>query len=290
MILTRRAALLSALACLPCGPLWARPDDGPAPYPLFDTPPESHVLDRWEVQMGARRYRLFRALPKAAPPAGGWPSLWMLDGNAAFSALPRDLLAAHPGLAIVGIGYPIESRFDGAARAYDFLPADFTDRAGRATGGDRSFRRLLRGPLRRAVEEDLPFDPDRRSLWGHSYGGLFTLSTLLETPEAFAGWVAVSPSVYAMTDDLQGLARRSPLGEGACARLLIELGDHEQHEEGAPHGRPVREGPAPLTLALAETLGHRPDIALKLKVLPGLTHGQTFAGSFPDSLALAATL
>lgn len=46
------------------------------------------------------------------------------------------------------------------------------------------------------VEAVLPIDPDRQSLFGHSFGGLFVLYSLFTRPSAFTTWIAASPSIY----------------------------------------------------------------------------------------------
>ena len=51
------------------------------------------------------------------------------------------------------------------------------------------------GVLRAAAEDGLRVDPSRRTLWGHSFGGLFTLYALLARPGSFARYAAISPSI-----------------------------------------------------------------------------------------------
>ncbi len=85
---------------------------------------------------------------------------------------------------IVAIGYQTPLPFDTHARAYDYtpvagssagpLPSDITRARGSAT-----FRQLLEGRIAPTVEKNINIDPDKRGIWGHSFGGLFVLDSWL---------------------------------------------------------------------------------------------------------------
>ncbi|MCA0997049.1 alpha/beta hydrolase [Alloyangia pacifica] len=291
MDLSRRrfTTSLTALAGLAATPALAQRRQPPVSFPLFDTPPSSHALAQFDVTADGLGYRLFIAAPRGAPPSGGWPSLWMLDGNAAFSRLSAAQLTAHPRLAVVGIGYPIEEGFDGAARARDYTPTPLeTPKHGRGRdwefGGQAAFRARLLGPLAAALAAHAPLDPARRCLWGHSYGGVFALATLLSAPEAFRAYMPISPSTGFGGGALQAMAAGAPQLERGRAEVLMMLGDNE-HRSGTPDLPEPR--PNPDTMAMAERLAQRPDLHVQLEVLKGLGHGATFAASFPRSFALA---
>ena len=83
-----------------------------------------HTLDLKDSQN--RPHRIFVGIPKAAPPARGFPALYALDGNALLEYLTPERLKLPPGQlpVLVLIGYPTELRFDTAARAYDYTPPD----------------------------------------------------------------------------------------------------------------------------------------------------------------------
>ncbi|SDI21494.1 alpha/beta hydrolase [Salipiger marinus] len=286
-----RRSFLAALAALTLPParLAAQPVPQVVDYPLFETPPATHRLAQTDLRIDGLGYRIFTACPLGQPPAAGWPSLWMLDGNAAFSRLNAADLAAHPGLAVVGIGYPVDTAVDARARSRDYTPpvaqwpeGDPAQR--RPTGGDAAFRARLLGPIAGAVAQGMPLDPAARTLWGHSYGGLFVLGTLFATPEAFRAYVAVSPSTHFGGGALAGAEARARARTGAPARLLIQLGDRE-YRRGTE--APATPRPAPQTMALAERLARRADLVLELEVFEGLGHGATFAASFPRAFAVA---
>lgn len=291
-----RRAVLGGLSCLGMAHALAaqeaRPRFAEAPaYRLFDDPPGSHALSRHDIAVDGRTCRLFMAVPRAEAPAAGWPSIWMLDGNAVFDRLVADDLAARPGLAVIGIGYPVDLVFDTDARALDYTPASLIpDPEGartRATGGADAFRARLTGPLRRAAQARAPLDPARRVLWGHSYGGLFTLHCLLTRPDAFAGWAPISPSTGFGGGVLTGMAATAPRLSDRIAPVRIMLGDRE-HRSGTE--APATPRPSPETMALAAALGQRPDLDVTVTVLEDLGHGQTFMASFAASLDFAEGL
>lgn len=292
----RRAVLGGITAGLALGgagalPARARPVIARASYPILSEGVETHEIGWRDMTLGGAAYRLFRAVPRAPAPATGWPGLWMLDGNAAFNRLPAAALTAAPGLALFGIGYPVEEEFDVEARGRDYTPAEGDGRTpehldprnpGRVTGGATAFRARLTGGLRQAAEAGLPLDPQRRVLWGHSWGGLFTLDTLFAAPEAFSAWMAVSPS----TDFGNGLLERAeaaarPAPPGTPVRLM--LGDSERRSDGGA-------GPAARTEAMIARLKARPDLEVQSELLEGLGHGEALTASIPKALAFAAAL
>ncbi|WP_267460064.1 alpha/beta hydrolase, partial [Klebsiella quasipneumoniae] len=135
---------------------------------------------------GERHYRVWTAVPDKAPPAAGYPVLYMLDGNAVMDKLNdaflQQLSAGSPPV-IVAIGYQTALPFDTAARAWDYTPPLKTHepRPGktalppRKTGGNYLFRQLLSETMVPLTEANLEIDPRQRAIWGHSYGGLFVL-------------------------------------------------------------------------------------------------------------------
>ena len=74
---------------------------------------------------GQRHYRLWVGKPARPAPAAGYPVLWMLDGNAALSALePAELerLAGGQAPLLVAVGYRTEQRIERTARTRDYTP------------------------------------------------------------------------------------------------------------------------------------------------------------------------
>ena len=255
---------------------------------LFQTGAATHELSQKVVAEGPG-HRLFVATPKGPAPARGWPVLYMLDGNAAFDFLTPGDLAMAPGLAIVGIGYDTDRQFARERRTLDFTAPDGLGdglrpdhvHPGRMAGGAAIFHDRLVGPLRAAAEAGLSVDPARRTLWGHSFGGLFTLYALLARPGGFARYAAISPSIWWDEALINRIARDA---RPTSMPLLMALGDREKRSGS---DGPPPDGPAPATMQFIETLRRHPGHRAQVHVLPGHAHIQTLAGSFPLVLPFA---
>ena len=255
---------------------------------IFEAEHPTHALSQKGVAAGPG-HRLFIATPRGTAPSGGWPVLYLLDGNAAFDFLTPDHLAQAEGLALVGIGYDTDRQFAREQRTFDFTAPDGPGdgirpdpvHEGRMAGGAAQFLDRLTGVLRAAAEDGLRVDPSRRTLWGHSFGGLFTLYALLARPGSFARYAAISPSIW--WDE--GLIRRiAQAAAPASLPLLVALGDREKRSgsEGPPP-----DGPAPATMDFIRDLAAHPGHKAQVHVLKGHVHIQTLAGSFPLALPFA---
>lgn len=269
---------------------------------ILGAPVASHVLSSRVLprdicgpsEDGVPAVRLFLALPKAPAPAGGWPILYLLDGNAAFDFLTPALLEAAPGLIVAGIGYDTDKQFARAHRIFDFSPPDAPGAAPRpdphhpermAGGAERYLARLI-GGIRTEVERGLPVDPARRTLWGHSFGGLFTLYCALTRPESFARFVAISPSVWWDETLVSRLVGNRVIAEGAARPLHFAMGDSEKRTGSAG---PKPDGPPPPTLRMIERLRSAPaGLEISAEVYPGAVHIATLPASLPGALGLAA--
>ncbi|NYT77375.1 alpha/beta hydrolase [Alcaligenaceae bacterium] len=157
---------------------------------------------------GKRHYRIEISIPRAAAPDAGYPVLYMLDGNAAMDTLTGNDLAAvsasNPPV-LVAIGYDTDFRNDVVARSYDYTPPVYDDNGtliaqpivrGRLGGGADIFLQFIISQIKPLVRERAAINPNREYLWGHSYGGLFTLYTLFMQPDAFSRYIAGDPSAW----------------------------------------------------------------------------------------------
>lgn len=193
-----------------------------------------------------RAYRIFVFVPSAPPPPAGYPVLYMLDGNSTYPLAASLLqMAEHstnpagitPGI-LVGIGYPGDAPINLAARAEDYTPpaTDLSatgDLSGNKQGGADRFLDFIENELKPRLAADFKIDPARQTLFGHSYGGLFTLHTLFTRPAAFQRYVAGSPSIWwnhrhILTEKNAWLKTRASTVAPAAPRLLITVGSLEQ--------------------------------------------------------------
>ena len=147
-------------------------------------------------------YVVLVKIPNGPAPEGGWPSLWMMDGFATFPLLENARMADGspvPGV-IIGVGFPSGEDFDMQRRAEAYTPVPDADSGstheGRVYGGAQDYRRFLIEELRPAVAAQIPLNLDETTLFGFSYGGLFTMDTVVEAPDSFTRYFAVSPSLW----------------------------------------------------------------------------------------------
>lgn len=164
-------------------------------------------------QDGAAPYLIQVSQPSGPVPEQGYAVLYVLDGNARFPLMvaARDTLMRKgpddPGLPllIVGVGYPDTDDFNFERRAADYLPAigssDTRTSSNPAMSlassqGAARFLSFIQSTLKPAVEQQYPINHAQETLFGHSYGGLFTLYALLNQPDSFDHYMALSPSLW----------------------------------------------------------------------------------------------
>jgi len=188
-------------------------------------------------------------------PPGPRRVVYVLDANLFFGTvvettrLMSQLYGELPPLLVVGIGYDTTSpAVEAELRAWDFTPttdSGFGDMAQSMPGALEPTlpegRRLGRAPelLRFLLEEAVPFVEERydvaeagATLFGSSLGALFTLYAMLERPDAFDGYIAVSPALW--WDDAFLLRREEELAgarEDLDARLYLAVGANEERPE-----------------------------------------------------------
>ncbi len=264
-------------------------------------------LDSADAQ---RHYRVRIATPKAAPPAAGYPVVYLLDGNAALMELDErllDSLSTHGAAPVlVFIADDSALRIDAVGRSLDYTPARFTDgrvetdplNPQRRTGGAAAFAQLIATRIRPQVEARVSVDRQRQTLWGHSYGGLFVLQVLLTQPQLFQHYVAVDPSLWWGDGFIVQQARRvvdhaqaaSADTQPSKRRLTLMAGEGRPPGQDAAPDRPGRPRADPHAARnLVTLLSSLPGLTTEYQPLPGLSHGQTLGASLAPTLRDAAT-
>jgi predicted alpha/beta superfamily hydrolase len=235
---------------------------------------------------GLRRYRVFVAVPVADRPTGGWPAIYMLDGNAAFDDLQQADLDLVRGHALIGIGYYTEGRHDVDARARDYTPPvpsaapASSEKEGRAD----IFLALLAERMLPELTREFSLDPARRMLWGHSYGGLFVLNALFKQPDLFRSYYAINPSLLwhaPLMLHAEGVSKRRAVGQSDLTILYDVTEDTRGDERRKAR---MLQGRAMLNDML-KRLAARPDIVLTQRAYPGENHGSMFQVGLRAALA-----
>lgn len=294
------AAQAQAPAATPDAPL--RPGMQPLGDTVADHPSavyryETHNLDSDD---GKRHYRIQIAIPRKAPDSGGSAVLYMLDGNAALATLtPADLdtLGRSRTPVLVALGYDVDTRNDVVSRAYDYTPPVFANGKpvpdpvvrGRVGGGADIFLEFIRAKVKPLVRERAAIDPQREYLWGHSYGGLFTLHVLFTQPQAFARYIVGDPSAWWHDGALIEEWRRFDARKAAGKRVAILVGTKPRDPNRPLPGGAVRTASEDPRVAVRE-------MALRLRsagadasyeAFPQFGHGEMIRASLERALEVA---
>lgn len=251
--------------------------------------------EQWTLHGEAtnRDYLIQVAVPDSPPPPGGYPVIYMLDGNSRFplAVVSRDSLTlrgpygtTEPWL-IVGIGYPDVERFGGDARSEDYTPpgdgaspamAAGARREQRPSGGADRFLEVIADQIQPAVAERYAVDGARQALVGHSFGGLLTLYALLARPALFSDYVAISPSLWWHGGEpLRSMVARDV--DEMSRRVLIGVGEKEagRHSHPAAQGKDEAHSRRAIDAAgLAETLAaSHPNWTIASRTFEDVGHG-----------------
>ncbi len=298
------AGVLLVSACLPftaveatTGVNWQPPTTA-SPYAV----PRSE-----QRQLASARgdtYQIMISWPDGDAPPGGFPVIYVLDGNAVFGTLTetaRRLTRPYgpdykglPAPVVVAIGYPGVTGIDRERRTFDYTPPaeQFADaggmRLGSRQGGADLFLDFIEQTLKPAIEADFPIDRSHQILMGHSFGGLFVLHALFTRPQAFQSYVAVSPSIWwndrHLLKEVERFAERQKHAL-ARPRVQISLGEREQGGRSlAPDGR---QSAAEFLANRLRGLEHGA-LDVSFRVHAGETHGSVvpvaLARALPEAL------
>lgn len=223
---------------------------------------------RWRQERAGRVLRFDLAWPEQTA-AEGHPLLVVTDANAMFATLveaarlqcvrPDPLDLREP--VVLGIGHDTDGLFDPAARAIDYAPP------GAAVVLD------LLADVIEALAQRLPLSTARRTLIGHSLGGLFALTGLFARPALFTRYVAASPSIWWAREAVEEGAAAVPerLATLPTRHLLMVAG-------GLERGRPRPEDEQRLSAERRALLADR------LVVEAGEALARRLAAENPDRL------
>ncbi len=252
-----------------------------------------------------RSYLIYVYKPHGTPPQGGFPVLYVLDGDASFATATMEAsLGRLDGLSpimVVGIGYYSGNPF--LRRNADLTPSrptghtltEMEESFGPAKPGDygdaENYYRFLTKELRPIIDNSFSGNPQKQSLMGYSFGGLFALHVLFHHPNSFQTYVVGSPSIW--WNDREVLkneaAFRALVTAGKTApRILITSNEWEQFA-GSPSLPPPSAERHPV---LAENTRERMvdnarDLANRLKALKGSKGYEVRYTLFPQETHLS---
>ncbi|MDN5842646.1 MAG: alpha/beta fold hydrolase [Alcaligenaceae bacterium] len=240
-------------------------------------------------------------VPDGAAPADGFPVLIMLDGDWTWPALQDPVQNGLDDCIVLAMGYGADRPQVRVHRTRDYTPP--APDGGlwpdprvptRQAGGAPGMLTFLTGPVLGWLASQAPIHPQRITLYGHSYGGLFVLYALAMQPTAIRSFVCASPSLWWRKPTVQGLLDgliQTPPAD--TVHITILAGDQEQwHAAPRPtEGPDTRSGGTP-TLPWHQALQHRlagiPNVCCQLEVISGSSHGALLPISARRALTLAA--
>jgi uncharacterized protein len=184
---------------------------------------ETHTMASRQT---GRTYRITISLPLGYSKSPGeewpfndtpaqWPTVYVLDGNWYFGLVtdiirPMAWCGSTTDAIVVGIGYPEHNdpkeafRVSFTRRDFDLTPIrdeevaksmEAAHKRPSPNGDAGNFHNFVKDELIPFVEKQYRADPSKRILVGHSYGGLFALFGLFESPDLFDTLIIGSPTL-----------------------------------------------------------------------------------------------
>lgn len=246
-----------------------------------------------------RTFRIFVAHPPEHPPQGGWPVIWLLDGNMNFPLAKTE----HPHALIVGIGYPFSNRDHIVKERYFDLtskpPAEAIPLApGQSvpgTGGADAFRRFLHTKLQGDIAARFMIDRTRQTLYGHSLGGFFALNMLLKNRYDYSTYCVADPAVWWNRHEIMSQFRKADRfnTDGTATKVEITISGKKAERpnlntEQRQKLDALRSGPNGENVY--QILSTVPAIQATFKRYDKLTHGSMVRQSIHDCLSFSGVL
>jgi predicted alpha/beta superfamily hydrolase len=198
-------------------------------------------------------FRIFVGKPSTIEPDKLYPSIFALDGNAAFASLlgTQRLLTQGgevPASIVIAVGYPGDSLATAMLnRNRDYTPTEPGETEIRALGanskaGATSFLRFIQEELKPALYREYPLDPEEDTLQGTSLGGLFAAWVLLTEPLEFQKYILCSPAIWWKNEEVwqweESLAAKH---DDLSATVFIGAGALEVEEPIRAHAIAIAE-------------------------------------------------
>lgn len=272
----------------------AKPDLKPLGKNIADTGSQVYnfQIKKFISKDQKRIYKVWLGIPKQKKNLStGSTAIFMLDGNSVMSRLNEHLLQSMAGQdapVLVAIGYETNLPFDSKARSLDYTPADETGELAadprnpeRLSGGSKAFRKIIIQEIAPWAEQQVKLDPKRKILWGHSYGGLFVLDSLV-AGQYFSHYFAASPSLSWADQRIMKKLRSTKEPFAESKQLILMEGDitPQKNQKVSPNFN------KDMIMNNRELLSyvHSQGVSAKLIIYPELSHGEVFGASLKDIL------
>jgi predicted alpha/beta superfamily hydrolase len=258
------ASLTQALAepARPAGPPWTAE---------VSTPSTRRI--QFTSAIDGESYTLAVRVPLTPPPPGGYPVIYVLDGDMLFGmASDIALTVGDPRRTpvVVSIGHGVFDNMEVVARhtsrppsvtgpmtindigaamnalrfhdltlpvATEHRAPDWTGLTPKDVGGLDRFLKVIEAEIKPKVAAAVPVNTADQALFGHSIAGLAVVRALFTEPQAFRTFIAASPSLWWDADAV--LAGEQAFEETVAAgrvhpRVLITVGAEEPDSPNPP--------------------------------------------------------
>jgi predicted alpha/beta superfamily hydrolase len=268
--MTRHIVIAALASLLMTGQAPAQPS-GP-PWPAEVSTPSTHRI-QFTSAINGESYSLAIHVPLGPPPPGGYPVIYVLDGDFLFgTASDISLTIGDPRRTpvVVAIGHGLLDNMDVVAKYAIRKPGDaspmgladigfvmnrlrfhdltlpvapdhrapvWTGLTPDDVGGVDDFLKVIETEIKPKVAASVAVNPADQAIFGHSIGGLAVLRALFTEPTSFRTFIASSPSIWWDADAV--LAGERPLGDAVSAgrvnpRVLITVGADEPDSPNPP--------------------------------------------------------
>jgi predicted alpha/beta superfamily hydrolase len=174
--------------------------------------------------------------PSYASSTAQYPVVYVLDAPMTFGLAAQGTMISIfgdvlPEVIVVGVGFPLQSAYEGWPRSRDYAPVPIPDEEG--SGHAAAFVECLRTELLPFIDQTYRTNVADRTLWGHSIGGALALHLLLENRGLFQRLIATSPGVVVQGQAMLDHTSWPPPGSQLSARLFVSVGSVD--DEFRPH-------------------------------------------------------
>lgn len=189
--------------------------------------PSYYQITQKDVAYEGKQYRLFLAVPKNTTHA---TLIYSVDGNAQFPLMVNEAIKQKNGTlpAIISVGYVGDNAYFITERTHDYTPSVKGEAFSRGGNAEHFYQFFLTQVRPYALEQlaKANISVTQQSLFGHSFGGVFTLYVLFNHPETFQRYIAASPSLWWGKGDWVNKAQWQAIPNDIP--IVITLGEKEE--------------------------------------------------------------